>query len=101
MTSTFGRSSRRFGGSSGTPTARGFQPDWRNPSERAEQLGAQPRDAEDPGAGVGADDRADLRDQLGVAAVDLAAALGHALGLGERLHVLDGETVAAVLAALL
>ena len=39
------------------------------------------------------------RDQLGVAPVDLAAALGEALGLGLRLDVLDRERVTAVLPA--
>ena len=97
------------GGSSGTPTARRRSSPrrgksfttWRGRLHRAEQVRAQAGDAEDARADVGADHRADLRDQLRVAPVDLAAALGQALGLGARLDVLDGEPVAAVLAALL
>src|SRR3954471_12322216 len=88
--------SRRLGGSSGTPTAGGFPVSARNPSDGAEQLGAQAGHAEDPRTGVRADDRADLRHHLRVAPVDLAAALGQPLGLPGRLHVLDGERVAAV-----
>src|SRR5688572_33142046 len=76
-TRTSGGSSRRFGGSSGTPTARGFPARAAESfSHRAEKLGAQACDAEDAGADVGADDGAELGDQLRIPAVDLAAALG-------------------------
>src|SRR5829696_1878973 len=92
--------SPRFGrGSSGMPTARWFQPPRSNPSERPEEVGAKAGHTKDARAGVGADHRPDLRDQLGVAPIDLAALLGEPLGLGQRLHVLDRETVAPVLAA--
>src|SRR3954464_6611463 len=89
------------GGSSGMPTA--LSSSSRGGGillERAEQLGVQAGDAEDARARVGADHRPDLRDQLRVAAEDRAPALRQALGLRERLHVLDGEGVAAVLAPL-
>src|SRR3954464_6208768 len=99
------------GGSSGTPTGGVFQAALTISSfgvgsrpragalHRAEKLRAQARDAEDAGTDVGADDRADLREQLRVAPVDVAPALGQALGLARRLDVLDGERVAAVLPA--
>src|SRR3954470_6000538 len=91
----------RLGGSSGTPTAGGFPVRAWNPSDGADQLAEEPGDAQDARAGVGADDGADLRHHLRVAPVDLPAALGHPLGLLRHLDVLDGERVAAVLAALL
>ena len=101
-----GRPAAPRGGSgdrAGRPPPAWFQPAARIPSTmRAEQLGvAGPVTPRMPGPVWVPIDRADLRDQLRVAAVDLAAALGHALGLGARLDVLDGERVAAVLAALL
>src|SRR5687767_10554836 len=93
-TRTSGGCSRRFGGSSGTPTARGFPARAAESfSHRAEKLGAQAGDAEDTGTQVGADDRAELRDHLRVAAVDLPRALGEPLGVGGRLDVLDRERV--------
>src|SRR3954452_22405392 len=105
--------SRRFGGSSGPPTARWFQPVPRNPargarpadalyvlrsggwapvrcSHGAEQVRAQAGDAEGARAGVGGGHRADLADELRLPAVDLAPALDQAPGLGRRLDVLDG-----------
>src|SRR3954452_15832993 len=102
MTFTVGGSALGLRGSSGTPTARWFQPASPNPlSERPEQIRAQTCHAEDPGAGVRADHGADLRDQLGFAPVDRAPALGEALGLRQRVDVRDREAVTAVLAALL
>src|SRR3954447_25097838 len=107
MTCTVGGSGR-FGGSSGTPTAESFQPARRIPfpgaadrsaargSEGPQQVRPQAGDSEDAGTGVGADHRADLGDQLGVAAEDRAPAVCQALGLADRLHVLDREAVAAV-----
>jgi len=50
---------------------------------------------------VRADDRADLRDELRRAAVDLGAALREALHDPGRLDVLDEELVGAAVAALL
>jgi len=47
-----------------------------------------------------ADDRPDLRHELGLAAVDLAAALDEPLGDVVRLDVLDEEDVGAGLAAM-
>src|SRR4051794_30131011 len=102
MTCTVGGSPRLEGGSSGTPTERAFQARARDSSlHGAQQLRPQPGHAQHAGAGVGADDGPDLRQQLRVAPVDLAPALGQALGLGGRLDVLDRELVAAVLAPLL
>src|SRR4051812_23176592 len=49
------------------------------PSERAQQLGPQTGAAEQPGTGVRADHRPDLRHDLRVAAVDLPPGLGEAL----------------------
>src|SRR3954468_18983992 len=74
MTLTVGGTSR-LGGSSGTPTEAGIQARLMESCllHGAEELRAQPRDAEHAGAGVGADHGADLRQQLGVAAVELAA----------------------------
>ena len=84
---------RRFSGAwvedrAGRPPRGHSSPRARNPStmarraQSAEQVRAQPGDAQDARAGVRADHGADLRDQLRVAPVDLAAALGQALGLG-------------------
>src|SRR3954470_23001250 len=99
-TCTVGGSARGLeGGSSGTPTGRELQvTSLESFSHRAQELRAQAGDAEHAGADVGADDRPDLREQLRVAPVDVAAALGQALGLVGRLDVLDREPVAAVLA---
>ena len=68
-------------------------------SDGAEQRLAQRGDADQPGSRVRADDRADLRDELGRAAVDLArrAAASRSACFG-RLDVLDEEAVVAVLA---
>src|SRR5262245_45392990 len=102
MTRTVGGFCWSGGGSSGTPTA-GVVPAARGDSclHGAQQVGPQARDAEHARARVRADHRPDLRQQIRVTAVDLAPALGQALGLGGGLDVLDGERVAAVLPALL
>src|SRR4051794_32407966 len=50
------------------------------PSDRTQQLHAQTGAPEQPRAGVRADHRPYLRDELRVAPVDLAAGLGEALG---------------------
>src|SRR5690242_11161825 len=85
MTCTVGGSLRLDGGSSGTPTERAFQARARDSSlHGAEELRAQPGHPQHARTGVGADDRPDLRQQLGIAPVDLAPALGQALGFGGR-----------------
>ena len=63
---------------------------------RAQQHAPQPRDAEQARPDVGADDGADLGDELGVAPVDRAAALDDPVGYVVRLHVLDEEDVGAL-----
>src|SRR3954454_24856858 len=57
----------------------------------AQQGGGQRGHADEARAGVRADDRPDLRDELRLAPVDLAAAAGDALGELGRLDVLDEE----------
>jgi hypothetical protein len=88
-TRTVGGSSRRLGGSRGTPTARSFPGRAAESSLHwPEEGGAQTGDAEDARTRMGADHGADLGDELRVAAEYLAAAFGEALAAADRSLVL-------------